>query len=132
MKMKEHIVCIDDEPELLAIIRFILEREGFQVTGAVGGRKGLETIQKLKPDLVLLDLMMPDMDGWEVYQQVRSDVELKHIPFIVVTAKDSPIDKSIGLHIAEVDAYLTKPLSPQELVQTIRRVLVAKTEKTAS
>jgi DNA-binding response OmpR family regulator len=130
--MKEHILCIDDEPELLSIIRFILEREGFHVTGAVGGRKGLEMTRELKPDLVLLDLMMPDMDGWEVYQQVKSDAELKHIPFIVVTAKDSPIDKSIGLHVAEVDAYLTKPISPQELVHSIRRVLAAKTDKAAS
>jgi two-component system response regulator VicR len=121
--MKQRIVCIDDEPEILAIVKFILEREGYEITRVVGGSKALETIRQVKPDLVLLDLMMPDMDGWEVYQQVQAVDELKHIPFVVVTAKDSPIDRSIGLHVAAVAAYLTKPVSPQELIQTIRRVL---------
>ncbi len=129
--MKKHIVCIDDDPQVLTTIRLVLEHEGFQVTMASGGRQGLEAIRQLKPDLVVLDLMMPEMDGWEVYQQVKVDDALKHIPVVIFTAKGGSIDRSIGLQIAKVDAYLTKPLSPQVLIQTIRQVLEAKTGKAA-
>ena len=70
--------------------------------------------------------MMPDMDGWEVYQQIKSDDELKHIPVIIVTAKAQSIDKVLGLHIAKVDDYVTKPFGPQELLQSIEKVLSAR------
>jgi CheY-like chemotaxis protein len=129
--MKNHIVCVDDDPQVLKTIRLVLEHEGFQVSMASSGREGLEAIRQLKPDLVVLDLMMPEMDGWEVYQQVKIDDALKHIPFVIFTAKGGPIDRTIGLQIAKVDAYLTKPLSPQALVQAIRRILDAKTDKAA-
>jgi two-component system, OmpR family, response regulator VicR len=129
--MKKHIVCIDDDPQVLTTLRLVLEHDGFQVTMAPGGRQGLEAIRQLKPDLVVLDLMMPEMDGWEVFQQVKTDDALKHIPFVIFTAKGGSIDRTIGLKIAKVEAYLTKPLSPQVLVQTIRKVLEAKADKAA-
>jgi DNA-binding response OmpR family regulator len=93
------------------------------VIGAGGGRSGLEAIRKHKPDLVLLDLMMPDMDGWEVYQQMKADSEMKEIPVVVVTAKAQSIDKVLGLHIAKVDDYITKPFGPDDLRNSIERVL---------
>ena len=123
---KKSVVCIEDEPEMIDLIKLILGRKGFELAGAMGGREGLELIRRLKPDLVLLDLMMPDMDGWEVYQQIKSDDELKHIPVIIVTAKAQSIDKVLGLHIANVDDYVTKPFGPQELLQSIEKVLSAK------
>jgi two-component system response regulator VicR len=123
---KKSVVCIEDEPEMIDLIKLILGRKGFELAGAMGGREGLELIRRLKPDLVLLDLMMPDMDGWEVYQQIKSDDELKHIPVIIVTAKAQSIDKVLGLHIAKVDDYVTKPFGPQELLQSIERVLSAR------
>jgi len=83
----------------------------------------LETIRQVKPDLVLLDLMMPDMDGWEVYQQMKADEDLSDIPVIVVTAKAQSIDKVLGLHIAKVDDYVTKPFGPQELLASVQKVL---------
>jgi glucose-6-phosphate isomerase/CheY-like chemotaxis protein len=97
----QKVVAIEDEPEMIGLLTRILEQKGFELVGAVGGRRGLETIRREKPDLVLLDLMMPDMDGWEIYQQMKSDEELKDIPVIVVTAKARSIDKVFGLHIAE-------------------------------
>jgi two-component system response regulator VicR len=127
--MKKHILCIDDDPQVLMTLRLVLEHEDFQVTTASGGRQGLEAIRKLKPDLVLLDLMMPDMDGWEVYQQVKIDDALKPIPIVIFTAKGGTIDRSIGLQVAKVDAYLTKPLSPQVLIRTVRQILDAKADK---
>ncbi len=120
---KKKIVCIEDEPEMIDLVRLILGRRGFELIGAVGGREGLETIRQIKPDLVLLDLMMPDMDGWEVYQHMKADEELRNIPVIIVTAKAQSIDKVLGLHIAKVDDYITKPFGPQELIESVNRVL---------
>ncbi len=117
------VVCIEDEPEMIELIKLILGRRNFELTGAVGGREGLETIRQVKPDLVLLDLMMPDMDGWEVYQQMKADEDLSDIPVIVVTAKAQSIDKVLGLHIAKVDDYVTKPFGPQELLASVHKVL---------
>ena len=125
-EIKKRVVCVEDEPEIIDLIRLILGRKGFDLTGATGGLEGLEAIRRVKPDLVLLDLMMPDMDGWEVYQQMKADPELKNIPVIVVTAKAQSIDKILGLHIAKVDDYVTKPFGPQELLQSVERVLSAK------
>ncbi len=123
MDSHKRVVCIEDEPEMIDLIKLILERKGFQVVGAMGGRHGLEMIAKEKPDLVLLDLMMPDMDGWEVYQKMKANEATKHIPVIVVTAKAQSIDKVLGLHIAKVDDYITKPFGPQDLIDSVEKVL---------
>jgi DNA-binding response OmpR family regulator len=120
------ILYIEDEPEMIDLIRLILNRRGFEVKGANGGKEGLESIHKEKPDLVLLDLMMPDMDGWEVYQQMKADETTRDIPVIVVTAKAQSIDKVLGLHIAKVDDYIAKPFSPQELLNSVDSVLSQK------
>ena len=117
------VVCVEDEPEMIDLIKLILGRRNFKLIGAVGGREGLETIREKKPELVLLDLMMPDMDGWEVYQRMKADPELQDIPVIVVTAKAQSIDKVLGLHIAKVDDYVTKPFGPQELLASVNKVL---------
>lgn len=117
------VVCIEDEPEMIDLVRLILGRKGFEVIGADGGVAGLETVRREKPDLVLLDLMMPDMDGWEVYQQIKADEELRTIPVVVVTAKAQSIDKVLGLHIAKVDDYITKPFGPQELLESVEKIL---------
>lgn len=117
------ILCIEDEPEMIDLIRLILSRRGFEILGANGGKEGLEMIRKNHPDLVLLDLMMPEMDGWEVYQQMKADETTRDIPVIVVTAKAQSIDKVLGLHIAKVDDYIAKPFSPQELLASVDSVL---------
>jgi two-component system, OmpR family, response regulator VicR len=122
----KHILCIEDEPEMIDLIRLILGRRGFEVAGAGGGKEGLEKVRQELPDLVLLDLMMPDMDGWEVYQQMKADEKTKEIPVIVVTAKAQSIDKVLGLHIAKVDDYIAKPFSPQELLNSVDKVFGAK------
>jgi DNA-binding response OmpR family regulator len=125
-KAGKRILCIEDEPEMIDLIRLILGRRGFDVTGAAGGMAGLKAVREQLPDLVLLDLMMPDMDGWEVYQQMKAEEATRHIPVIVVTAKAQSIDKVLGLHIAKVDDYLAKPFSPQDLLNSVERVLAQK------
>jgi DNA-binding response OmpR family regulator len=122
----KHILCIEDDPEMIDLIRLILNRRGFEVKGATGGIQGLEMIRAETPDLVLLDLMMPDMDGWEVYQQLRADDATKDIPVIIVTAKAQNIDKVLGLHIARVEDYISKPFSPHDLIDSVERVLAGR------
>lgn len=125
MPERKKILCIEDESEMIDLMRLILERQGFDFVGAEGGQAGLDIIRRENPDLVLLDLMMPGVDGWEVYRQIRADEELRGIPVIVVTAKAQSIDKVLGLHIAHVDDYVTKPFGPQELLASINRVFAA-------
>ncbi len=120
---KKRILCIEDETEMIELIRMVLEREGLDVTGAMGGEQGLKAMKEQKPDLILLDLMMPGMDGWEVYRQMRADKELTDIPVIIVTAKAQSIDRVLGLQVAKVADYITKPFGPKELIASVQRVL---------
>ncbi|MBZ0298240.1 MAG: response regulator [Anaerolineae bacterium] len=117
------VVCIEDEPEMIDLVRLILSRKGMEVVGARGGQEGLRIIEQIRPNLVLLDLMMPDMDGWEVYQHLRSNPDLKHIPVIVVTSNAQSIDRILGLQVAKVEDYITKPFGPAELLASIEVVL---------
>ncbi len=119
----KRLLYIEDEEEMIDLVRLILSRRGFEVLGANGGRQGLDMVRKEHPDLVLLDLMMPDMDGWDVYQQMKADDSTREIPVIVVTAKAQSIDKVLGLHIAKVEDYIAKPFSPQELTDSVEKVL---------
>jgi two-component system response regulator VicR len=123
METKRRVVYIEDEPEMIDLVRLILNRRGYEIIGANGGRDGLDMVRQQIPDLVLLDLMMPDMDGWDVYQQMKADEHTQNIPVIVVTAKAQSIDKVLGLHIAKVDDYISKPFSPQELVDSVEKVM---------
>ena len=122
-EISKKVVYIEDEPEMIDLVRLILSRKGYEVIGANGGREGLDIIRQKLPDLVLLDLMMPDMDGWDVYQQMKSVEATRDIPVIVITAKAQSIDKVLGLHIAKVDDYISKPFSPQELVESVEKVI---------
>ncbi len=117
------ILCIEDDPEMIELVKLILSRQGYEVIGATGGDAGLQAIERERPALVLLDLMMPEMDGWEVYQRMRADERMKDVPVIVVTAKAQSIDKVLGLHIAKVNDYITKPFGPSELLTSVMRVL---------
>jgi DNA-binding response OmpR family regulator len=123
-KQSKRLAYIEDEPEMIDLVRMILSRRGFIVLGANGGREGLDLIRKELPDLVLLDLMMPDMDGWDVYHQIKSEELTRDIPVIVITAKAQNIDKILGLHIAKVEDYISKPFSPQELLDRVEQVLL--------
>jgi DNA-binding response OmpR family regulator len=117
------IVCIEDDPQIIELVRMILGRKGYQVIGAAGGQEGLTLVQVQRPDLILLDLMMPDLDGWEVYRRLKEDSVLAAVPVIVVTARAQDIDRVLGLHVAHVDDYLTKPFTPKQLTDSVERIL---------
>lgn len=122
-KQSKRLACIEDEAEMIDLVRLILGRRGYTILGANGGREGLDLVRRELPDLVLLDLMMPDMDGWDVYHQIKSDELTRDIPVIVITAKAQNIDKILGLSIAKVEDYIAKPFSPQELLDRVEQVL---------
>ncbi len=124
-KQPKRIAYVEDEVEMIDLVRLIVGRHGYTVLGANGGREGLELVRKELPDLVLLDLMMPDIDGWDVYHQIKSDERTRNIPVIVITAKAQDIDKILGLKVAKVEDYISKPFSPQDLVERIEKVLSA-------
>lgn len=123
METKKHILCIDDEPEILELTRMLLEPRGYNVQSALGGIEGLKMMREAKPDLVLLDLMMYDIDGWELYQQMKSEETLADVPVIMVTAKTQSVDKVLGLHVAKVADYITKPFGPLDLIASVENVL---------
>jgi two-component system response regulator VicR len=122
-EQSKKVLYIEDESVMVELVRLILRSKGFEVLGAPNGRDGLAIAFKERPDLILLDLMMPDLDGWQVYRQLKAHPDLKDIPVVVITAKAQPIDKVLGLSIAKVDDYITKPFEPQELLRSIQRVL---------
>lgn len=117
------VVYIEDDLEMIDLVALILNRKGFQVRGAHGEQHGLDIILQDPPDLVLLDLMMPGIDGWEVYQQIKANEKTNHLPVIIITAKAQDIDKVLGLHIAKVDDYICKPFSPKELLDSVERII---------
>jgi len=129
--LPRNVIYIEDDPEMIDLVTLILNRRGFVVKGAHGGKQGLEMVLAENPDLVLLDLMMPDLDGWDLYQRFKSNELTKNIPIIIITAKSQPIDRVLGLYIAKVDDYISKPFHPQELMDSIEKVLSSKTTTTS-
>jgi DNA-binding response OmpR family regulator len=117
------ILVIDDEPGIIEIIEANLEGDGFKVISAPNGREGLERIKSDRPELVVLDVMMPEMDGWEVLRRVEQDPDTAGIPVIMLTAKAADEDYIHGLEEGAVE-YLTKPFLPQELVNRIKITLM--------
>ena len=122
---KKTVVCIDDDIDMVTLIRLILRHVELEFIGAMDGHHGLEAIRNSKPDLVLLDLMLPDIDGWEICSRMKADRELKDIPVVVVTAKMGIDDRKLGLDVFGVDDYVTKPFVNQELVRSVDRVLAS-------
>lgn len=117
------VVYIEDDPELIELVTLILNRQGFEIRGALDGQYGLDLILSEPPDLILLDLMMPGMDGWDVYTRLKAEEKTRPIPVIIISAKAQAVDRVLGLSIAKVDAYLSKPFRPQELIDSIELVL---------
>ena len=119
---REKIVVIEDEPDILELLQFNLSREGYEVASAGTGNEGLATVRRETPDLVLLDLLLPGVDGLDVCRQLRSDPETREVPIIMVTAKGEESDVVLGLGLG-ADDYVQKPFSPRELIARVRAVL---------
>jgi phosphate regulon transcriptional regulator PhoB len=119
---QKKILVADDEKDIIELVAFNLEREGFAVLRAYDGNKAWEMVNKEKPDLVILDLMMPEMPGMEVCKRIRRQETTASLPIIMLTAKSDPVDKILGLEIG-ADDYITKPFHVRELIARVRSVL---------
>jgi two-component system, OmpR family, phosphate regulon response regulator PhoB len=120
--MAERILLVDDEPDLLELARVNLHQAGYEVETAEGGREALASLRRSPPDLLVLDLMLPDISGTEICRQVRQDAKLADLPIIMLTARADELDRVVGLELG-ADDYVTKPFSPRELTLRIRAVL---------
>jgi DNA-binding response OmpR family regulator len=128
--VQKKILVADDEKDIVDLIAFNLEREGFAVATARNGRQVMDRVRVDKPDLLILDLMMPEVTGEEVCRRIRSDTATVGLPIIILTAKADPVDRIIGLEIG-ADDYITKPFHIRELVARVRAVLRRSEQKVA-
>jgi phosphate regulon transcriptional regulator PhoB len=120
--VRQRIVLIEDEKDITELVRYNFRKEGFEVASFVSGKDGLEHLRRNPADLVLLDIMLPDLDGFEICKRLRAEERLKSLPVIFLTAKGEEIDRVLGLEIG-ADDYVVKPFSPRELVARVRAVL---------
>lgn len=123
MAEKKKIFHIDDEAEMQMLVKMILSKHDFEIVNAFDGQEALEKLSDLRPDLILLDLAMPILDGWALRQKLKELEHLEGVPIVLLTAKYSSGDAMQGLHEMAVDAYLTKPFTPSELLNTVNAVL---------
>jgi len=117
------ILSIEDDAEMRGLIQLIFERHGHRVIGAPRGDFGLEFIKSLNPDILLLDLMLPDIDGWEIYRQLKTDSELSQLPVIIVSARNQERDAAAGFKVTGSDRYVQKPFGIDELLEAVQDVL---------
>jgi two-component system response regulator VicR len=117
------VLVVDDEPDTLELVKLVLESAGFEAILVNNGMEALAKIDTEKPDLVLLDIMMPDMDGWDVFRKIR-EINTT-IPIAILTAKAQNIDKLLGLHVLKADDYITKPFGKNELIGKVRKLTLS-------
>jgi phosphate regulon transcriptional regulator PhoB len=120
--MPSRVLIVEDEPDIRELVVHHLKREGYQVSAASSGEEALRQVQAAPPDLVILDLMMPAMDGLEVCRRLRQDPATASLPIVMLTAKGDEVDRVLGLEIG-ADDYVVKPFSPKELLARVRAVL---------
>lgn len=117
--MASTILVVDDEQNIVKLVRLYLNRDGYQVEAAYDGAEALEKAKSLRPDLIILDIMMPEMDGLAVCRELR---KTSNVPIIILTARDDDVDRIVGLELG-ADDYITKPFNPRELVARVKAVL---------
>ena len=119
---KGKILVVDDEIYIVHILDFSLGMEGYEVVTALDGEQALEKVKTEKPDLIVLDIMMPKLDGYEVCKNIKSNAATQHIPVILLSAKGRNVDQKLGFDVG-ADDYITKPFSPRKLVERINQLL---------
>ena len=118
----ERVLIVDDDPDIVRLVRYNLSHSGYEVQSAGTGREALELVQKQPPDLVVLDVMLPDVDGLEVCRTLRQQASSRRIPILMLTARGEEIDRVVGFELG-ADDYVAKPFSPRELVLRVKSIL---------
>ena len=119
----ERVLVVDDDKEIVRLVQSYLEKAGYHVLVAYDGETTLHTLRREKPDLLILDLMLPDRDGWDITRLIRADTHLSTIPIIMLTAKGQQVDRDLGGEVG-CDEYVTKPFDPDYVVERARQVLL--------
>ena len=119
---RPRVLIVEDEPSILLSLEFLLRREGYETTTAADGEEGLALVRQVRPDAVLLDIMLPRRNGYEVCQAIKADPELRAIPVIMVSAKGQEVEVQMGLELGAA-AYVTKPFGNAEILEAVRAVL---------
>src|SRR5689334_9562944 len=117
----ERVLIVDDDPDIQRLVSYNLSQAGFHVTTASSGRTALDSVQKHPPDLIILDVMMPDIDGMEVCRTLRQRENSRRIPIVMLTARGEEVDRVVGFELG-ADDYVMKPFSPRELVLRVRSI----------
>ena len=123
MANQAYILYIEDERPMIELVRESLKFAGYQVTGVTSGQAGLKLMEERKPDLLLLDLMMPKVSGWDVYRAMKADDRLAEVPVIVITARVLDRGRKISDDLPPVDDYITKPFNPEHLIRSVQNLL---------
>lgn len=123
MNTQARILSIEDNPEMRGLLQLIFERQGHHVVSVKSGEFGLEMLKSLSPDLLLLDLMLPDIDGWDLYRKLKADEELAQVPVIIVSARDAETDAAEGNFVIGPDRFIEKPFEVKELIEIVTTVL---------
>lgn len=123
--MKPRILIVDDEPNIVLALELLMKREGYEIRSVDDGEKAVEAAGEFRPDLILLDVMMPRMDGYEVCQRIRADPSLKDVFIVMLTAKGREVEREKGLALG-ADIYITKPFSTRDVVRRVKEALASK------
>jgi DNA-binding response OmpR family regulator len=122
---KPHVLIVEDEPHIVLSLEFLLQRAGYDTVAAADGEEGLALVRRLRPDVVLLDVMLPRRNGYEVCQAIKADPELRAIPVVMLSARGQEVEVLKGLELGAA-AYVTKPFGNAEILEAIRAVLAAR------
>jgi len=120
---RKTIVVIEDDEDFLALVKLMLADDQTEIVPALGGREGLDLIRQRRPDLVILDLVLPDISGWEVFMQLRADPATSQTPVIILTNQGTRVDRNFSLRVARVHDFLIKPCLPSQLRQSVASAL---------
>lgn len=122
------ILIADDEPNIVLALELLMKREGYETLSVDNGQKALEAVKEFRPDLVILDIMMPRMDGYEVCQLIRADTSVRDVCIIMLTAKGREVEKEKGMALG-ADLYITKPFSTREVMMKVRELLSRRSDR---
>ena len=120
---KKRVLIIEDDRDIADLVKLVLETVNLEVAAVNDPEQAFATAKEFHPDVILLDLLMPKLDGWAVFKLLRADSDFAHVPIAILTAKSQQVDQMVGLHIMNADAYITKPFGKQELIDKTYELL---------
>jgi len=131
MGERKKILIVEDDKDIAELVKLVLETENFEVEAELNPESAYEKAKSSRPDAIMLDLLMPRMDGWTIFKKLRQDHSFDDVPIAILTGKSQQVDQMVGLHIMNVDAYITKPFGKQELIDKTYE-LIGKRKKPAN